>query len=206
MGKSTKRRSLEPHTECHAETKNESIYFSLFTLYFWLARKKKKKQFRGHSFSPFSSSTLKTGLANALAAPRRSRKKEKHSNICRRFQTDSWDVNNSTLSLPWPLENKGEMPSRGAGSPGAGPVSGIYCPPPGESGAIGAPSAAYHHDCHSCRTKMRNPRREAQERNINSKNAPWAIKHMWMQSTGIHTMTTGVKQAAKTFRINLSFK
>ncbi len=85
----------------------------------WRGRKR-KRQFRGHSFSPFSSSALKTGLANALAVPRRSRKKEKHSNICRRFQTDSWDVNNSTLSLPWPLENKGEMSSRGAGSPRSG--------------------------------------------------------------------------------------
>lgn len=34
--------------------------------------------------------------------------KEEHSNICRSFQTDSWDVNNSTLRLPWPLWNKGE--------------------------------------------------------------------------------------------------
>lgn len=72
----TKRRSLQPNTECHAETKNESIYSGLFILYFWLATKKKRKrQFRGHSFPPFSSSALKTGLANGLAALRRRQRK-----------------------------------------------------------------------------------------------------------------------------------
>lgn len=76
-GKRTKRRSLESHTECHAETKNESIYFSLFTLYFWLARKKKKEAVQRPLFLPFFFKRFKNGPSKCPGSAEKKQKERK---------------------------------------------------------------------------------------------------------------------------------
>lgn len=74
------------HTKCPTATKNESIYFSLFTLYFWLATNKRGANsgagaspcslfFIGYFFLP--STTLKTSLANTQA-------------VCEGGEEESW--------------------------------------------------------------------------------------------------------------------
>lgn len=129
-GKENKKKHLSVVPKLPGATKNESIYFRLFTLYFWLWRQKKIKEkkkaihelqeprpqllFHGTRFFSF----LKTHTPSALAASadktqRREKggsggdkTKHKNSNICSRFQPDSlmWITQHF---VPWPWRTKG---------------------------------------------------------------------------------------------------
>lgn len=121
------KRSVSVVSKQPGATKNESICFSLFTLYFWLLSQRQFKKTAIHKLQkprpqllfhrPRFFSFLKTHTPSTLAASadkiqgrekrrdRGDKTKDKNSNICSRFQPDSL-MGITQHFVPWPWLTK----------------------------------------------------------------------------------------------------
>lgn len=165
-------------------TKNESIYFRLFTLYFGAVKAKKIKKPNSLGAGAKASTSLSQAtffqlFKNSHArrpgshrwqdagerekTERRNKTTHKNSNICSRFQPDSlmWITQHF---VPWPWRTKaGRCLRSGVGCPGRQaprehPCSfrwvGVIVSQQGGEVPPGHPGTACHLDCHSFSTKM----------------------------------------------------
>lgn len=172
------KRSVSVVSKQPGATKNESICFSLFTLYFWLLSQRQFKKTAIHKLQkprpqllfhrPRFFSFLKTHTPSTLAASadkiqgrekrrdRGDKTKDKNSNICSRFQPDSL-MGITQHFVPWPWLTKTHIGGGGGDAcETAWDALGGECPEsaPARVGPAGALGAACHSDCHSFSTKM----------------------------------------------------